>query len=345
MAYFRLFRQYFAIVSIALAMLVGGCSSDDAAVDPATFLDDQINAVPAPDNLMGIWAGVLVKGIAVFDAVLVFHFPDGAEEGRVVGVAVNRQTDLPYLLIDTGYMAVDRVAHPEWDFDYLIGSDGSQGTKMKRFAFANKLVSQQAGVGRLSLDVDTLTGSMNFEGTGVDNLGVFEVVLKYWDVNQDNTATLAELAGTWHDPVDDSDLNDGVIQDLGWDDTSTEATLVINDTGVLQPGSGTDSNNGNCSASGPATILDVAGHNLFLFADYVVDEKDGAPRITLSGCGSRDWNPSDTVDVAFMDGTYDGIGVLYDDNGTDKLFMILTSSTHVIPDTPGTAIFNEFTRN
>jgi hypothetical protein len=328
---------------MTLAVLLSGCSSDD---NGTVVLDPDVTTTTAPDNLMGIWVGEMAKGIAVYDIVMVFHFPDGAEEGRVVGVAVNQQTDLPYLLIDSGYMAVDKVAHPNWDFDFLIGSDGSQGTAMKRYAFANKLVSQQSGVSRLYLedgDVagDTLTGTVNFEGTGVDNLGEFNIVLKYWDQNTtNNTADLNYLADTWTDPVDDPAPNDGIVEDVGWDDQSVWADLEIASDGTLLSGSVSSS---GCAASGPGKVLDVAGHNIFLFGDYTAVVP---PRITLdiNTCGTRDWNESDLIDAAQIGGVYDGIGMLVNDNGTEKLLMVLTSTTNTDPDTPGNAIFNEFVR-
>lgn len=337
----RSFSQYFAVLSIALVMLISGCSSDDD--NGNVIIDPDISTTPAPENLMGIWKGVITKGIAIFDVVMVFHYPDGADEGRVVGVAVNQQTGLPYLLIDSGYMAVDKVAHPEWDFDYLIGRDGSQGTALKRYAFANKLVSQQSGTARLNLvGDDTLTGTVNFEGTGDDNLGEFYISIKYWDVNLDNTATLADLADTWTDPVDDPDVNDGIVEDVGWDDQSSYADLVVAVDGSVD-GSGTDS---GCKAiSDPGKVMDVTGHNIFLFGKYyTLTDVELPERITLETCGTRDWNASDQIGPAQIGGIYDGIGMLINDNGTEKLLMVLTSTTNEDPDTPGNAIFNEFVR-
>jgi hypothetical protein len=341
MVFTRLLSQYLVILSMALVMLISGCSSDDD--NGNVIIDPEVDTTPAPDNLMGIWKGVLTKGVAIFDFVAVFHYPDGADEGRVVGVAVNQSTGLPYLLVDSGYMEVDKVAHPEWDFDYLIGRDGSQGTALKRYAFANKLVSQQSGTARLSLvDDDTLTGTINFEGTGEDNLGEFYMSIKYWDKNLDNTATLTDIADTWTDPVDDPDVTDGIVEDVGWDDQSTYAELVVTAVDGSVDGSVTDS---GCKATSeplfPGKVIDVIGHNIFLFGNYYVENPE---RLLLEGCGTRDWNASDSVGVAQIGGVYDGLGMLIDDNGTEKLLMVLTSTTNTDPETPGNAIFNEFVR-
>ena len=343
MVFTRLFSQYLVILSMALVMLISGCSSDDD--NGNVIIDPEVDTTPAPDNLMGIWKGVLTKGVAIFDFVAVFHYPNGADEGRVVGVAVNQSTGLPYLLVDSGYMEVDKVAHPEWDFDYLIGRDGSQGTALKRYAFANKLVSQQSGTARLSLVADdTLTGTINFEGTGEDNLGEFYMSIKYWDKNLANTATLADITDTWTDPVDDPDVTDGIVEDVGWDDQSSYADLVVAADGDLA-GSVTDS--GCAAISDPGKVMEVDGHNIFLFGKYyTLTDVELPERITLdvNTCGTRDWNASDSVGVAQIGGVYDGLGMLIDDNGTEKLLMVLTSTTNTDPETPGNAIFNEFVR-
>lgn len=341
MVFTRLFSQYLVILSMALVMLISGCSSDDD--NGNVIIDPEVDTTPAPDNLMGIWKGVLTKGVAIFDFVAVFHYPDGADEGRVVGVAVNQSTGLPYLLIDSGYMEVDKVAHPEWDFDYLIGRDGSQGTALKRYAFANKLVSQQSGTARLNLVADdTLTGTINFEGTGEDNLGEFYMSIKYWDKNLDNTATLADIADTWTDPVDDPDVTDGIVEDVGWDDQSSYADLVVAADGDL---AGSVTSSGCTAISDPGKVMEVDGHNIFLFGKYyTLTDVELPERITLESCGTRDWNSSDSVGVAQIGGVYDGLGMLIDDNGTEKLLMVLTSTTNTDPETPGNAIFNEFVR-
>jgi hypothetical protein len=342
MVFSRILSQYLVILSMALVMLISGCSSDDDDNSGNVIIDPEVDTTPAPSNLMGIWTGVITKGVAVFDMVMIFHYPDGAEEGRVVGVAASQATGLPYLLIDSGYMEVDKVAHPEWDFDYLIGREGSQGTALKRYAFANKLVSQQSGTARLNLEGDdTLTGTINFEGTGDDNLGEFYISIKYWNKNLDNTATLATLADTWTDPVDDPDVTDGVVEDVGWDDQSRYADLVVAGDGSVD-GSVTDS---GCKASSepnfPGKVMEVNGHNIFLFGNYYVENPE---RLMLDECGTRDWNDSPLMGPAQIGGIYDGLGMLIDDNGTEKLYMILTSTTNTDPETPGNAIFNEFTR-
>ena len=49
MFFSRSFSQYFAILSIALAILISGCSSDDTET---VVLDPDVTSITAPYNLM-----------------------------------------------------------------------------------------------------------------------------------------------------------------------------------------------------------------------------------------------------------------------------------------------------
>ncbi|UCB55452.1 MAG: hypothetical protein JSW45_02680 [Thiotrichales bacterium] len=318
----RILSQYFAFLSIALIILVGGCSSDDSTTpivsdptDPADPTDPSPPTVTAPANLAGIWEGTFKKDLDTFDVAMVFHIPSGAVEGRVIGVAINRITQEPYILIDSGYQDV---TNDNWPFQYIVGRLGSQGTSLKYYEFANNLVGNQAGTIQLDLNGNTLTGTAT-----LNILGEFIVELTYSEQNLKN-ATLAELEGVW------TDANNG------WDDGATGTTLTLAADGTVSAQAiGTS----NCAGNGPST--DVTDFNIYLFGN---PDQANKTIITLSGCGTRDYN----LGSGAVDGFYDGMAVILEDNnGTDTLVLLMseTGATGLPAAPPSMATYNVFIKN
>jgi hypothetical protein len=320
----RSFYNFFLMVCVASAVFIAACSSEDNTVaDPGSDPTDTTDptepppdpTVTAPANLAGIWEGTLTSDTQTLDIAMAFYMPDGATEGRVMGIAVD-QTRQPYIMFDSGYQDVSSFS---WDYEYVIGRFGAQGTSLKSYLFEDNLVSNLSGGFELSLNGNTLTGAANF-----DALGEYAVEINY-SLQNLNDASLADLTGTWQDANADN----------GWDSTSTLTTLVIAADGTLDTGTGTDS---GCVATATDPILDVADFSIFLFGN---PDSDSKSYITLSNCGTRIVNPGTPNETtAPVDGAYDGMGVIVeDDSGSNALVMMLSST---LEKKPSMAVYNEF---
>lgn len=305
---FRSAFPTFIILFIAGFTFIAGCSSEDNVgdnINPAPV----IPTVTAPADLSGIWEGTITQDTTSYDVALVFHYPAGALEGRVMGIALRQGTEQPYVLIDAGYQEVSNAA---WGYDYLVGKDGSQGTFMKVFEFDKNLVGVDRGSITLTLSGNTLTGT-----TTLDILGKFDTILEYSLQNARNS-TLSDITGTWSDAI------------YGWDDAAAGALLTVNaDSTVSAVATGASI----CTGSG--LVEDIADYNIFLF--------DGAASnagVTLTNCGTRLSNIGINEPV---DGEYDGMGVVVeDDAGNDNLVIMLSST---LSKTPSMAIYNAFIKN
>ena len=310
----------YIFILFAAFLLITACSSDDntvaeSATDPDTPTDPveppPEPTVTAPLNLAGIWEGTMTSDERTLDIAMAFYFHDGATEGRVMGIAVD-QTEQPYIMFDSGYQDVSNY---NWDYEYVIGRFGAQGSSLKSYLFEDDLISNLSGGFELSLDGNTLSGNANF-----DELGEFVVELDY-SLQNLNDATLTDLTGTWLDADPDN----------GWDSASTTTTLLFASDGTLDTGSGSDS---GCVASGQ--VQDVTGFSIFLFGN---PDSDNKSYITLSGCDIRTW-PNGT---AIVDGAYDGMGVLLEDDSSNMTLVVMLSST--LEKKPSMAIFNELIKN
>lgn len=313
MNYSRSISIGLTLVPLVAVIFTDGCSSDE----PAVIIDDNPAppTVTAPDDLSGIWEGTLARDASTYDVALVFQTPDGAAEGRVMGIAVHQVTEVPYILIDAGYQAV---TNANLGYDYLVGQDGSQGTFMKFFEFDKNLVGAKRGSIKLDKSGNTLTGTMQLE-----DLGDFATSLDY-SLQNARTTALADLIGSWSDASN------------GWDDTAIGTTLTVAANGTMTAQATGAS---TCAGTGPTT--DVADYNIYLFGN---PDQDNKTVITLTGCGTRVW-PSGPSTV---DAVYDGMAtIVEDDNGTDILVLLMTETgTESVPALlPSMATYNEFIRN
>lgn len=73
----------------------------------------------------------------VYDVDMVFYMPEGVTEGHLLAVVSDQGTGKPDILIEAGY---DMEANDSWGYEYYAGTTSSQGTFVKYFEFANKLV-------------------------------------------------------------------------------------------------------------------------------------------------------------------------------------------------------------
>lgn len=315
----------YIFILFAAFLLITACSSDDntvaeSATDPDTPADPveppPDPTVTAPLNLAGIWEGTLTTDTLTLDVAMAFLFPDGATEGRVMGIAVD-QTQQPYIMFDSGYQDVSNF---NWDYEYVIGRFGAQGTSLKSFLFEDNFVGNLSGGFELSLDGNTLSGNANF-----DELGEFVVELEY-SLQNLNDATLADLAGTWFDAEPSN----------GWDDAATDTTVMIDDVNTVMSGSATGT---TCVASGP--VYDTIGSSIFLFGN---PDSDNKTYITLENCGDRTFNEGTLNPITVpVDGAYDGMGVLVDDGSGNTTLVLMLSST--LEKKPSMGTYNEMIKN
>lgn len=316
MTFHQSLNRVFILSCFVGAVFLTGCSSDDDVFvnpDPAPDPPPIVPTVTAPANLTGIWQGTMTQAADSYNVAMVFNMPDGASEGRVMGIAIKQNTDEPYTLIDAGYQ---NVTNENWDYDYLVGKDGSHGTFMKIFEFDKNLVGAIRGSMSLSLSGNTLTGTTTIEG-----LNEFDTVLNYSLQNAKET-TLTDLAGTWSDSV------------YGWDDAATGTTLTVNPDGTIATLA-----TGTSTCAGSGLVSDVANYNI-----YILDGSTINTGVTLSNCDTRVHNegtPQETDEI--VDGEYDGMGVLLEDDSGNNILTVILSST--LLKIPSMAIYNELIKN
>lgn len=309
------FNRVFRILCVASIVLIAACSNDDNTVeisDPTTT-PPTIPDVTAPADLTGIWEGTVTQATNIYDVTMVFSKPIGVSEGRVMGIATKQGTEEPYILIDAGYQDV---TNDNLGYDYLVGKDGSQGTFMKFFDFDNNLVGAKRGTITLDMSGNTLTGT-----TTLEDLGGFVTVLNY-SLQNAKESTLADLVGAWSD------------SDYGWDDTATGMTLIVNLDGTI---SALATGGSTCEGSG--LVSDIENYNIYIFDGTSINTG-----VSLTNCGTRITNvgtPQQTTE--FVDGNYDGMGFLIEDEAGNNTLVIVMSST--LLKIPSMATYNEFIKN
>ena len=328
MLFNRQFIYFLLLISIFSGIFVVSCSSDDDPViavdsdDVPTTPDDPIDpvipTVTAPVNLNGIWEGTMTETntAIIYDVDMVFYMPDGETEGHLLAVVSSQGTGEPHILIEAGY---DMEPNVSWGYEYYAGTTSSQGTFVKYFEFANKLVGSNKG-GSIGLDLseNTLAGDV-----ALDDGSRFDIVLEYSLQNAKDT-TLADLVGTWSDVAN------------GWDDTADGVTFTINsDDTVYALATGAST----CEGSGLA--VDISNYNIYNF-DFDLSAT-GVTGVTLSNCDTRLVNAGlPTQVVADIDGDYSGMAVLVEDDIGNLTLKLILSSQQL---TPAIATYNEFIKN
>lgn len=319
---FRPFVYILMLSYITSSVFIMGCSSE---TDPVVLDVSEPELVPSPDepvlptvtapvSLSGIWEGTMTQAASIYDVTMFFNMPEGVSEGRVMAVLTNQDTGLLHFLIDAGYQDV---SDENLGYDYLVGHDGSQGSFMKYFSFDKNLVGAKRGSITFDLSGNTLTGTATLE-----DLSDFDIVLNYSLQNARET-TMADLAGTWSDTSN------------GWDDAATGVTLTVdpNDDTIYALATG----GSTCEGSGVAT--DILTYNIYTFDGATINTG-----VILSNCGTRVTNegtPQEETDD--VDGNYDGMGILIeDDTGNITLNLILSST---LLKTPTMATYNKLIKN
>jgi hypothetical protein len=330
----RVFRQFIYIlllIGIASSIFIVSCSSeddpvviDDSGSDQApTTPDDPVVEPPtvtAPVSLSGIWAGTMTntQTSIIYDVDMVFYMPEGETEGHLLAVVASQGTGEPHILVEAGY---DMDPNDSWGYEYYAGTTSSQGTFVKYFEFANKLVGSNKG-GSIGLDLseNTLTGDVQ-----LDDGSKFDIVLEYSLQNAKDT-TMVDLEGTW------SDANNG------WDDSSTGVDLTVDPAGAVSA-LVTGVNVSSCTGSGLA--IDISNYNIFNF-DFDLSAS-GITGVTLSNCDTRLVNEGLSTEVdAVVNGDYSGMAVLVEDDAGNSILKLILSSQKL---TPAIATYNEFIKN
>ncbi len=114
-----------AVMVASTGMFIAGCSSssDDAALlHHLPYHRQPLMAWP----ITGIWTGTFTWETTgqtkEYDVTMLFHTPDGAEEGQSVGIALGNGPDdenLPHFLFEGGYQYfADPVESDELNDDY-----------------------------------------------------------------------------------------------------------------------------------------------------------------------------------------------------------------------------------
>ena len=318
----------FLLISVFSGIFVVSCSSDDAPVvvndtdEVPTTPEDPVDPAPptvtAPVNLNGIWEGTMTDKDTsdIYDVDMVFYMLEGETEGHLLAVVSNQGTGEPHILVEAGY---DMEPNISWGYEYYAGTTSSQGTFVKYFEFANKLVGSNKG-GSIGLDLseNTLTGDV-----ALDDGSRFDIVLDYSLQNVKDT-TMADLVGTWSDAEN------------GWDDSADGVTFTVNSDNTV---SALATGGSACVGSGLA--LDISNYNIYNF-DFDLSAP-GVTGVTLSNCDTRLINEGLSTEVdAVVNGDYSGLAVLVEDDAGNEILKLVLSSQKL---TPAIATYNEFIKN
>ena len=252
----------------------------------------------------------------IYDVDMVFYMLEGETEGHLLAVVSNQGTGEPHILVEAGY---DMEPNISWGYEYYAGTTSSQGTFVKYFEFANKLVGSNKG-GSIGLDLseNTLTGDV-----ALDDGSRFDIVLDYSLQNVKDT-TMADLVGTWSDAEN------------GWDDSADGVTFTVNSDNTV---SALATGGSACVGSGLA--LDISNYNIYNF-DFDLSAP-GVTGVTLSNCDTRLINEGLSTEVdAVVNGDYSGMAVLVEDDAGNEILKLVLSSQKL---TPAIATYNEFIKN
>ena len=328
MKFNRQFIYLFLVLSIFSGALVLSCSSDDPSsvtVAPdvvPTTPDDPDDPAPvtvaAPDNLNGIWEGTMTETttLVTYDVDMVFYMPDGLTEGILLAVVSKEATGEKHILIEAGY---DMEPNTSWGYEYYAGTTSSQGTFVKYFEFANKLVGSNKG-GSIGLD---LSENMLKGDVALDDGSRFKIELEYSSENARDT-TMIDLAGTWSDAAN------------GWDDLADGVTFTVNsDDTVTALATGTST----CEGVGKA--VDISNYNIYNF-DFDLSALPDITGVTLSNCSTRLITTSTGDESVSVNGDYSGMAVIVDDGSGNLVMKLILSSQQL---TPAVATYNEFVKN
>jgi len=285
---------------------------DDSNGDTTPPPDDGDDTYTLSDE-QGIWAGTITttSGLIVppdvYDVVMIFHLPDGADEGRLMGAAFKQGSSDPgdHFLFDGGYEYARDLG---LDFDLLVGTHGDHGSFLKEYDYLYGSQSDSSQRGKMELTVDDLsmTGNVVFA-----EYGGFTLAATYSSANATDT-DLADLAALGRDAT----------AEHKWTNNNTGGDMVVSDLAA-----------GNLSVTQDATacngngmIADVNGYNLFIISSVRVADcnpaaPDTVPPIVIPDV---DNDPMASNDV------YDGLAILIE----NSLLTIMTDE--------GVVLYNEF---
>lgn len=252
----------------------------------------------------------------IYDVGMVFYMQDGETEGHLLAVVSSQGTGEPYILIEAGY---DMEPNVSWGYEYYAGTTSSEGTFVKYFEFANKLVGSNKG-GSIGLDLaeNTLTGDV-----ALDDGSRFDITLKYSLQNAKDTS-MADIAGTWSDAAN------------GWDDAADGVTFTIDPDGTAHALA-----TGASTCEGIGLAVDIINYNIYNF-DFDLSAA-GVTGVILSNCDTRLVNEGLPTQVeAGVDGDYSGMAVLVEDDTGNLTLRLILSSQQL---TPAIATYNEFIKN
>ena len=346
-----------AVMALSTSLFIAGCGS--SSDDPAIVTPPP---VPPPTagglaSITGIWDGTFTWTTTgqtkVYDVTMLFHTPDGAEEGTAVGVALGNGPDdenLPHFLFEGGYeYFVDPVTSDPLndkttvacDGDvWAIGRFGQNGTFVQEFKYITGSAAgpDQRGSGCLYLRdtdddgyVNELTGQIQFE-----EAGKFNVALTY---SQDNTRdVVVEDLG-----VMGSDEGTTDVQYHLWSNDNSGNYMTYTATYISQLGytlnylTVKENRNDTIDCGGLIAVTQVADLNLF-----TLEAVNDAP---ISGCNLAepnvyilpDGSPAKDVNLPYF-----GLGALYDLDGDGTLEFIHLVASKEVQGVTSQAQYNQF---
>jgi len=342
-----------ALMVVSATMFIAACSSSDG---------DAVVTPPLPPvtpggttSITGIWDGTFTWETTGqtknYEVTMLFHTPDGAEEGTSGGIAFGNapdDPDVPHFLFEGGYQYfADPVTSDELNDKstvscegdvWAIGRFGQRGTFIQEFSYITGSAAgpDQRGSGCLYLrDVDgdgyinELTGEIQFE-----EVGKFTVVLTYSednvrDVSVDDLGVLGSDEGTvdvqYHLWSNDNSGNYMRYTSVGLPDGSVYLAVVEDNAPDLNV------------CGGFIVAKQVAEQNLFTLQT--------ANDLPISGCNVVDPNtplPGGIGIAKDVDLPYYGLGAMFDlDEDGSLEFIHLMASKGVIGVT-SQALNNQF---
>jgi hypothetical protein len=289
---FILLITLFAIIGCG-----GGGSSDDSTDSSYEFSSE-----------VGIWKGTLTSNTTpeTYDVTMVFHLPDGASEGRVMGTAFKQGSLNPadHFLLDSGYEYAPDFGY---DFDLIVGTHGSQGSFLKEFDYEYGSQHEKDQRGKIEINVSgqTMTGTAYFQEFGEMTL------FANYAADNGMASTLNDLHSYGTDAATEHRWTN--------DNTGGQMTITNLDTGtfsVLQASLPSPP----CRGSGQ--ISDVADQNIFTFDSVQAENCNIQPPADIGDPGYPDVDGDPSKD-------YDGLGILVQKNGS-MVFQTFMSKESVM---------------
>ena len=334
-----------AVLVVSAIVFTAGCSSSSDGT-PSDSDEPTTPPVPLAGGITGIWDGTLTwetnRLSSNYKVTMMFHTPDGAEEGVTGAIAFGdgpNDPDVPHFLFEGGYQYFADQITSDKDIDtgitktitcegdvWAVGRFGTKGTFVQEFSYITGSAAgpEQRGAGCLYLeDADEdgfkneLTGQFQFEDGGR-----FNVALTY---SEDNTkdVSLDDLGMQGSD-----EGTDDVEYHLWSNDNSGN---YMNYTAISEPIGNfffvqvaENHSDPSVDCTGNLSISKVADQNLFTLRTPEDDDVSSECNVTTPG---EKWPDDITLTAYDVDLPYSGLGALrdLDDDGNLEFIHLMAS--------------------